>query len=60
MLEYYYLDDKKLETFEDFIKYHKKKVKENMYKYRNIKGDKPTLEDVKKNDVIEIRISHVF
>tara|TARA_X000000950_G_C13903620_1_gene655889 strand:+ start:615 stop:2597 length:1983 start_codon:yes stop_codon:yes gene_type:complete len=59
MLEYYSMDDKKLETFEDFIKYHKKKVKENMYKYRNIKGDKPTLEDVKKNDVIEIR-NNVF
>ena len=31
-----------------------------MYKYRNIKGDKPTLEDVKKNDVIEIRIMYLI
>ncbi len=54
MLRYYVYDNKKLETFEDFIKYHKKKTKTNRYKYRNIKGNKPTLEDVKKNDYLEV------
>jgi hypothetical protein len=55
MLDYYYFDDKVLDTFEDFIKYHKKMVKEDKYRYRNIKGDKPTLEDVKKYDNIVTR-----
>tara|TARA_Y100000741_G_scaffold165943_1_gene125483 strand:- start:3023 stop:5053 length:2031 start_codon:yes stop_codon:yes gene_type:complete len=55
MLGYYQWDNKVLDTFEDFIKYHKKNVKEEKYRYRNIKGDKPTLEDVKKYDYIETR-----
>lgn len=52
MLGYYQWDNKVLDTFEDFIKYHKKNVKEQRYRYRYIKGDKPTLEDVKKYDTI--------
>ena len=54
MLIYYFWNKEVLDTFEDFIKYHKKSVKEMKWRYRNIKGDRPTLQDVKNNDRIEV------
>lgn len=45
-------NDRKLETFEDFLKYHKEQVNERRRIYKDIKGDFPTLQDVQNLDSI--------